>query len=117
LAVPFYFHFPASQYYIDDYNRAPQTDSIKELSKILQPFYIAALPLADGWKNVILYKVDPRNPKKYWIGSPGSDGKFEGFDQEGTWRFEEGEKGQDIVLTNGDFTYKPDLEEKKKKTK
>ncbi|UCH95266.1 MAG: nuclear transport factor 2 family protein [Candidatus Aminicenantes bacterium] len=103
----------ALKHYIEDYHRAPQTNSIKELSKILQPFYIKTLPLADAWKNEILYKVDPKNPKNYWIGSSGSDGKFEGFDQKGTWNFEEGEKGQDIVLANGDFTYMPNLEKKK----
>lgn len=105
----------ALKHYIDDYNKAPQTDSIKKLSKILQPFYIKTLPLADAWENELLYKVDPKNPKNYWIGSPGSDGKFEGFDQKGTWKFEEGEKWQDIVLANGDFTYMPNLEKKKKK--
>ena len=105
----------ALKHYIEDYNQAPQANSIKELRKILQPFYIKTLPLADAWENEILYKVDPKNPKNYWIGSPGSDGKFEGFSQEGTWKIEEGEKGQDIVLANGDFTYMPDLEEKKEK--
>jgi hypothetical protein len=98
--------------YIEDYNQAPQANSIKELSKILQPFYIKTLPLADAWENELLYKVDPGDPGKYWVGSPGSDGKFQGFDQEGTWKLEEGEKGQDIILANGDFTYKPDLEKK-----
>jgi hypothetical protein len=101
----------ALKHYIEDYNQAPRANSIKELSTILQPFYIKTLPLADAWENEILYKVDPRNPKHYWIGSPGSDGKFQGFDQKGTWKFKEVEKGQDIVLANGDFTYKPDLED------
>ena len=105
----------ALKHYIEDYNQAPRANSIEELRTILQPFYIKTLPLADAWENEILYKVDPKDPKKYWIGSPGSDGKFQGFDQKGTWKFEEREKGQDIILTNGDFTYKPDLEEKKKK--
>jgi type II secretory pathway pseudopilin PulG len=103
----------ALKYYIKDYNQAPKTNSIKELSKILQPFYIKTLPLADAWENELLYKVDPGEPGKYWVVSPGSDGKFEGFDQEGTWKFEKEEKGQDIILADGDFTYKPDLEEKK----
>jgi hypothetical protein len=103
--------------YIKDYNQAPKTNSIKELSKILQPFYIKTLPLTDAWENELLYKVDPGNSKNYWVGSPGSDGKFEGFDQEGTWKFEEGEKGQDIVLANGDFTYKPDLEDSNRRKK
>ncbi|NIO20256.1 MAG: hypothetical protein GTN76_05800 [Candidatus Aenigmarchaeota archaeon] len=105
------------KYYIEDYNQAPKANSIKELSIILQPFYIKTLPLADTWENEFLYKVDLKNPKNYWVGSPGSDGKFQGFDQKGTWKFKDGEKGQDIVLANGDFTYKPDWEEKKKKTK
>jgi hypothetical protein len=102
----------ALKYYIEDHSQAPQANSAKELSKILQPFYIKALPVADAWENEILYKVDPENPKNYWIGSPGSDGKFQGFDQKGTWKLEEVKKGRDLVLTNGDFTYKPDLEEK-----
>jgi len=95
--------------YIEDYSKAPQVDSIKKLSILLQPFYIKTLPLADAWENEFLYKVDPGNPAKYWIGSRGSDGKFQGFDQTGTWEFKTGEKGQDIVLSNGNFTYKPDL--------
>jgi hypothetical protein len=102
----------ALKHYIDRYHRAPQADSIKELSTILQPVYIKTLPGTDAWENELLYKVDPGEPGKYWVASSGSDGKFEGFDQKGTWKFEEGEKGQDIVLANGDFTYKPDLEEK-----
>jgi hypothetical protein len=100
------------QSYIEDYKQAPEANSIKELSEILQPFYIKTLPLTDAWENEFLLKVDPGEPVKYWIGSPGSDGKFKGFDQKGTWKFEAGEKGQDIILTNGDFTFKPDLEEK-----
>ena len=100
--------------YIDDYKQAPQANSIKELSKILQPVYIKTLPLADAWENEFLYKVDPGEPGKYWIASPGSDGKFEGFNQEGTWKVEKEEKGQDIILTtNYEFTYKPDLRRKK----
>ncbi len=98
--------------YIIDYNQAPPANSVEELCKILQPVYIKTLPGTDAWENELLYKVDPGEPGKYWVASPGSDGKFEGFDQKGTWKFEEGEKGQDIVLANGDFTYKPDLEEK-----
>jgi hypothetical protein len=107
----------ALESYIEDYKQAPRANSIKELSKILQPFYIKTLPLADAWENALLYKVDPKNPKNYWIGSPGSDGKFEGFDQKGTWKFEAGEKGQDIILANGDFTYMPDLEEPDRRKK
>jgi ketosteroid isomerase-like protein len=107
----------ALKHYIDDYHRAPQTDSIKKLSIILQPFYIKTLPLTDAWENELLYKVDPGDPGKYWVGSPGSDGKFEGFDQEGTWKLEASEKGQDIVLANGNFTYKPDLEDSNRSEK
>jgi hypothetical protein len=105
----------ALKYYTEDYNQAPKANSIKEVSTIVQPFYIKTLPLADAWENEILYKVDPKDPKRYWIGSPGSDGKFQGFDQKGTWKSKTGEKGQDIVLANGDFTYMPDLDEKKQK--
>ena len=99
--------------YIIDHNKAPEAKTVAELQPLLSRYYIKILPLKDAWENEILYKVDPGEPGKYWIGSPGNDGKFEGFDQEGTWKLEASEKGQDIVLANGDFTYKPDLEEKK----
>lgn len=92
--------------YMEDNNQAPKTGTIKEVAKLIQPFYIKTCPLEDAWGNDLIYKIDPKNPKNYWIASPGSDGKFNGFDQEGSWSPCE-ENGQDIILHNGDFQYSP----------
>jgi hypothetical protein len=97
--------------YMEDYHHAPKAKTVKEVAKITQPFYIKTCPLEDAWGNDLIYKIDPKNPKNYWIASPGSDGKFNGFDQKGTWSPDD-EKGQDIVLYNGEFIYSPGMEKK-----
>jgi ketosteroid isomerase-like protein len=92
--------------YMEDNDQAPKAGTIKEVAKLIQPFYIKTCPLEDAWGNDLIYKIDPKNPKNYWIASPGSDGKFDGFDQEGSWS-PCSENGQDIVLYRGDFQYCP----------
>lgn len=93
--------------YMEDYHHAPKAKTIKEVAKVTQPFYVKTCPLQDAWGNDLIYKVDPKNPKNYWVASPGSDGKFNGFDQEGTWS-PDNENGQDIILHNGKFQYRPE---------
>jgi len=95
--------------YMEDYHYAPKVKTIKELAKMTQPFYIKTCPLEDAWGNDLIYKVDPKDPKNYWVASPGSDGKFNGFDQEGTWS-PDNENGRDIILHNGNFQYRPEEE-------
>ncbi len=94
--------------YLEDHKKAPPAATIAKVAKLIQPFYIRTCPLKDAWGNDLLYKVDPKNPANYWVASPGSDGKFEGFAQKGTWHMAK-EKGQDIILYNGKIIYGPEL--------
>lgn len=93
--------------YMEDNSYAPKVNTIKEFAKLVQPFYIKTCPLEDAWGNELIYKFDPKEPKNYWVASPGSDGKFNGFDQVGTWP-PGSENGQDIILHNGQFQYGPE---------
>jgi hypothetical protein len=98
-------------HYKTDKDYVPKVDSIEAFAKMTQPFYIKTCPLRDAWGNRLLYKYDKNNPKHYWVASPGSDGKFNGFDQEGTWDSTT-DNGQDIVLFNGKFVYYPEIKKK-----
>lgn len=62
------------------------------------------LPLEDGWGNYLYYKTDEND---YWLGSAGSDGRFEGFAQKGMYTDVE---GKDVILSNGRFIYYPQLD-------
>lgn len=62
------------------------------------------LPLDDGWGNYLYYKTEGND---YWLGSAGSDGRFEGFDQKGMYTDVE---GKDVILSNGRFIYYPKLD-------
>ncbi len=95
--------------YIEDYSKAPKAESIVELARMIQPFYIRTCPTADAWTAQLYYKYDKKNPKNYWIGSSGSDLKFKGFHQKGVWNINDADKGNDIVFHNGTFIYHPDL--------
>jgi hypothetical protein len=92
--------------YSEDLGHAPKADTIKAFAGMTQPFYIRTCPLEDGWGNRLLYKFDKKNPMSYWVASAGSDGKFDGFDQKGTWD-PAVDKGQDIVFFNGTFVCGP----------
>jgi flagellar basal body-associated protein FliL len=92
--------------YSEDLKHAPKAETIKAFAGITQPFYIKTCPLEDGWGNRLLYKFDKKNPMNYWVASAGSDEKFDGFDQKGTWD-PNNDKGQDIVFFNGKFVYGP----------
>lgn len=60
-----------------------------------------SLPLEDGWGNFLYFKAKDGD---YWIGSAGSDGNFQGFEQTGLY---ESIEGGDIVYSNGHFTMAP----------
>lgn len=97
----------AIESYITDYYEAPQVETLAELKEKLEPFYIKTLPMKDGWGNEFIYKHGTDDAKDtYFIGSGGSDGKFEGFEQTGTYT---DRKGKDIIFTNGEFVYSPEL--------
>jgi hypothetical protein len=63
------------------------------------------IPSKDAWGNDLLYKY---KKEKFLIASPGSDGKFEGFDQRGVYRDSYQElEGKDIIISNEGFVYFP----------
>ncbi len=93
--------------YITDNYLAPQVENLEQLKDHVVPFHIKVLPLKDAWGNNFFYKrgdVGTDKQDYYWIGSGGSDGKFDGFDQSGNYDYS---KGKDIIFHNGTFTYGP----------
>lgn len=95
----------AVQSFIKDYEYAPEVDSLEELHyyKNFVPLYIKSLVTQDAWGNPLHYKAEG---DRFWLGSGGSDGKFEGFDQEGTYT---DWQGKDIVLSGSTLTYGPKM--------
>lgn len=96
----------AIESYMVDNSEAPQVETFSALPGKLQPDHIVTLPLKDSWGNDYLYQFDPNNKEIYWIASAGSDGKFDGFDQTGTYPSDR-LTGQDIIYSNGTFQYFP----------
>jgi len=76
-------------------------------------YLLKKLLLKDAWGNDFYFKSDENN---WWIGSAGSDGLFEGFDQEGDYKHldEDGNdisSGKDIIFSGkGGFVYGPGIE-------
>ncbi len=92
--------------FIDDNGYAPKITDIDQLKSYQNfiPKYIEdedSLPLEDAWGNYLYYEADGKN---YRIGSAGSDGKFLGFEQKGSYTEME---GKDIILSDDRFIYFP----------
>lgn len=92
--------------YITDKGYAPKVAELDQLKTYEDfiPKYIKdekSLPLEDAWGNYLYYKAEGSN---YWIGSAGSDGKFRGFAQKGSYTEME---GKDVILSNDRFIYFP----------
>lgn len=86
----------------------PETATVEELSGLLEPTYIRALPRRDGWNNEIRYQAWRENPLSpgpdaYAVASPGKDGAWEKRDL----RDYEGEATEelerDVVFRSGSF--------------
>lgn len=103
--------------YQQDFKNAPQAKSITEMLAqdignglpftdfYLEQIPVEQIPLKDAWGNEYLYK---HQNEKYWIASAGSDGKFEGFGQNGVYLDTEKEiAGKDIIISNTGFVYFP----------
>jgi len=73
----------ALEAYKIDLAEVPKVESFLELKEVKKfvNSYIKKLPLKDPWGNYYFYKYDKTNPEKYWIGSAGKDGKFDGFEK------------------------------------
>ena len=91
-----------------DFGYVPKAANISDLKKLLEGPYIRSLP-QDAWGNDLIYRFDERDSSRFWLASAGSDGKFEGFHQQGRWQTFD---GQDIILTNTDplWVYAPGVE-------
>lgn len=90
--------------YVEEYGFAPEIDSVNDLH--LYPRfapYFRDLTIKDAWGNDLYYRADgPR----FWIASAGSDGKFQGFDQEGVYR---DYSGRDLIFSGKRFVFWPDF--------
>lgn len=69
-----------------------------DLSKLV-PDFIGEIP-PDAWGRAFHYRVSA-DGGSYSIGSGGSDGRFDGFDQKGTYGRPD---GGDIIFSDGGFT-------------
>ena len=90
--------------YITDNMKAPVAKNIVELKELLEPLYLKNCPIADAFGGEILYwhGTGDTDADSYKIGSKGSDGKFEGWDQTGTYREI---STNDIIYSIGNFVY------------
>ena len=73
--------------------------------KDLFPDFLEELTEKDAWGGAFICQIDADNAR-FLIASPGSDGIFEGFDQEG---FYLDLSGKDIIFAAGAFVYAPRL--------
>lgn len=103
--------------YLNDFNDALEAKTFKEMMEqdvgnglTFPEFYLEQIPedqvpLKDAWGNDFIYKSQN---EKFWFASAGSDGKFEGFAQEGVYLDTDKDiAGKDIIISNKGFTYFP----------
>lgn len=95
----------AIESYMTDMYFAPKVESVEELAKLIEPFYIKTTPLKDGFGYPFHYTADK---DLYSIGSGGRGGQFDGFDQTGYYIIETIEGfSKDIIFSNGNFVFSP----------
>lgn len=75
------------------------------LQELLEGGFSREKDMVDAWGREFLFKADADN-ETCWIASAGSDGRFEGFDQKGSYLLL---KGKDIIAYNNDFIFAPEL--------
>lgn len=99
----------AIESYITDHYEAPPGESLAEIRTKLEPFYIRTLPLKDAWGNDFHYFHGTGDKKDdYAVGSGGKDGVFNGRQQAGFYIVTSiNGFNNDIILSNGAFTYGP----------
>jgi hypothetical protein len=103
--------------YATEHENAPEAGTLSQLLQLdcgngltIAEFFFdqipeAQIPLKDVWENDFLYKYQK---DRFWIASPGSDGKFEGFEQTGCYPDTEPYlQGKDIILSNEGFVFFP----------
>ncbi|MCJ7682425.1 MAG: type II secretion system protein GspG [Candidatus Aminicenantes bacterium] len=75
------------------------------LQELLEGGFAREEHMRDAWGRPFHFKADPGN-ETCWIASAGSDGRFEGFDQKGTYSVL---PGKDIIAYDTDFVFAPDF--------
>lgn len=100
--------------YIAEHKAAPEGNTLADIMNKLQPKYIEKLPLKDAWGNDFLYSRGTGAKKaEYAVASSGKDGVFNGWEQVGCYNAKNMKDfNNDLIITNGKFTYCPMLEAK-----
>ncbi|MFH1945067.1 MAG: type II secretion system protein GspG [Acidobacteriota bacterium] len=75
------------------------------LQELLEEGFAREEHMQDAWGREFFFKADPENDA-CWIASAGSDGRFEGFDQKGTYTVL---MGKDIIAYDVDFVFAPNI--------
>jgi hypothetical protein len=103
--------------YLNDFKDALKAKSFKEMVEqdignglTFPEFYLEQIPedqvpLKDAWGNDFIYKSQN---EKFWFASAGSDGKFDGFTQEGVYLDTDKDMaGKDIIISNEGLIFFP----------
>jgi hypothetical protein len=98
----------ATEAYATDYNVYPRGD-FNALRPLLEPVYLKAVPLTDGWGNPFLYVSDGT---RYRFVSAGADGHFEygsrSLSHDGVTAVEQTSNPEaDIIFEDGSFVRAP----------
>jgi type II secretory pathway pseudopilin PulG len=95
-------------YWVDN-GVQPEGNSMAELKSKLEPLYIKVLPMKDAWGNDLLYTRGTGDQKdSYFIGSPGKDGIFQGWQQIGFYiAAGVNDFNNDIIISDATFVYGP----------
>ncbi|MEM7356186.1 MAG: type II secretion system protein GspG, partial [Acidobacteriota bacterium] len=80
----------------------PVVEGIAALGPALQPDYLKELPLADGWKNPLVFEVDTKG-STYTLRSLGKDGEPQKDELEAMTH----DFAADIVMVDGVFRQRP----------
>jgi hypothetical protein len=103
--------------YVTHVHKAPEANSLRQLIQLdcgngltIAEFFFdqipeKQIPLKDVWENDFLYSYQG---DRFWIASPGSDGKFDGFQQTGGYPDTDQQlPGKDLILSNEGFVFSP----------
>ncbi len=92
-----------------DYGFVPVAKSVKEIMEIksFTPFYIKRPITKDGWDYDLLYKCS-EDKQSYFLASPGRDGVFKGWKQQGQYSIKNSDDyNKDIIYVDGQFICSP----------
>lgn len=81
-------------------------DYLKEKDKLI-PMHLGQNDYRekDAWGHAILVQIKDGS---VWVGSSGTDGQFQGWEQSGRYSFQEA-RGKDLIFRNGEAIFCPQL--------